>query len=160
MTVSCLMPLCICYLCSKSINLTFPFSDILTASSGAQFLAWPGYSPSLGIWASACLQVMEQKTKKRRLPRLVTILGHHFITLSVTYHNKSKYDHWKVLLFRCCSRLCWSLLCIWGQHGFWQTCQVLEAWSCKVSSFLFLDPTTVCWVFSREILRKIGVIAE
>ena len=135
-------------------NLTIPFPDILTASSGAQSLAWPGYSPSLGTWASACPQVINKKQKKESMPRLVTILGHHFITLSVTYHNKSKYDHWKVQLFRCCPRLCWSLLCIWGQHGFWQTCQVLEAWSCKVSSFLFLDPT-ICWVFSRDMLRKI-----
>ena len=95
------------------------------------------------------------KQKKESMPRLVTILGHHFITLPVSNPNKSKFDNWKVQLFRCCSRLCWSLLCIWGQHGFWQTCQVLEAWSCKVSSCLFLDPAIICWVFSGEGLRKI-----
>ena len=137
------------------INLNIPYPDILTASFGARFLAWPGFSPSLVIWASACLQVINKKQKNEGMPGLVTILGHHFITLSVTNHNKRKYDHWKMHLFRCCSRLCWSLLCIWGQHGFWQTCQVLEAWSCKVSSCLFLDPTSICWVFSREIFRKL-----
>ena len=66
------------------INLTIPSPDILTASSGAQSLAWPGYFPSLVIWASACLQVINKKeTKKRRYITLGTILGHHFITLSL-----------------------------------------------------------------------------
>ena len=59
------------------INLTIPFPDILTASSGARSLAWPGYSLSLVIWASACLQVINKKQKNVGMPRLVTILGYH-----------------------------------------------------------------------------------